>query len=93
MSHSLNFAGLASFSEDRPAIDEEFSNVPVITVKPDELLPGTETKNRYANVIPIPETRVLLNPLSSAGQNSDYINANFVKVRREYFEIRKYVDM
>lgn len=77
-SHVLNFAGLVSFSEDRPAIDEEFSNVPVITVKPDELPPGAETKNRYANVIPMPETRVLLNPRGS-GLNSDYINANFVK--------------
>jgi len=51
----------------------------VITVKPDELPPGAETKNRYANVIPMPETRVLLNPRGS-GLNSDYINANFVKV-------------
>jgi len=75
----LNFGGLVSFSEDRPAIDEEFSNVPVITVKPDELPPGAETKNRYANVIPMPETRVLLNPRGS-GLNSDYINANYVKV-------------
>uniref|UniRef100_A0A2H8THE0 Tyrosine-protein phosphatase non-receptor type 7 n=1 Tax=Melanaphis sacchari TaxID=742174 RepID=A0A2H8THE0_9HEMI len=77
-SHVLNFAGLVSFSEDRPAIDEEFSNIPVITVKPDELPPGAETKNRYANVIPMPETRVLLNPRGS-GLNSDYINANYVK--------------
>lgn len=81
VSHSLNFSGLASFSEDRPAIDEEFSNVPVITVKPDELPLGAETKNRYANVIPMPETRVMLNP-RCAGQNSDYINANFVKVSK-----------
>lgn len=84
VSHPLNFAGLASFSEDRPAVDEEFSNVPVITVRPDELPPGAEAKNRYANVIPLPETRV---PLScargtAAGQSdaAGYINANYVKV-------------
>lgn len=78
VSHLLNFAELVSFSEDRPAIDVEFSNVPVVTVKPDELPQGVETKNRYANVIPLPETKVMLNP--RPGQSSDYINANFVKV-------------
>ncbi|XP_050520396.1 serine-rich adhesin for platelets-like [Daktulosphaira vitifoliae] len=77
--HQLNFANLASFAGDRPAIDEEFSNIPVITVKPDELPSGCETKNRYANVIPLPETRVSLTPKAGAGPNSDYINANFVK--------------
>lgn len=55
--------------------------MPVITVKPDELPPGAETKNRYANVIPMPETRVVLNSRGSGHQNSDYINANYVKVR------------
>lgn len=89
VSHPLNFAGIASFSEDRPAVDEEFSNVPVITVRPDELPPGAEAKNRYANVIPLPETRVPLScargtaaAAAAAGQSdaAGYINANYVKV-------------
>lgn len=76
--HRINFAGLANFASDQNAIDEEFASIPVVAVKPDELPPSAETKNRYANVIPLPETRVhLLN--TKTGGCSDYINANYVK--------------
>lgn len=63
-------------------IDEEFTQIPTVSVKPDELPPGVEMKNRFANVIPIPETRVTL--ASTRGNNPEvdsYINANFVKVK------------
>lgn len=46
-----------------------------------ELPEGCEIKNRYANVIPLPETRVFLNPIDGY-PNSDYINANYVTVRQ-----------
>ena len=45
----------------------------------DDIPAGAETKNRYANVIPIPDTRVLLT-FQEDVPNSDYINANFVRV-------------
>ncbi|CAH0389236.1 unnamed protein product [Bemisia tabaci] len=86
--HRINFAGLANFASDQNAIDEEFASIPVVAVKPDELPPSAETKNRYANVIPLPETRVhLLN--TKTGGCSDYINANYVKgpKREERFYI------
>ncbi|XP_054286262.1 proteoglycan 4 isoform X2 [Macrosteles quadrilineatus] len=77
--HSINFAGLANFSSDRRALDEEFNQIPMITVKPDELPPGAESKNRYANVIPLPETRVMLQTKEGADHLDDYINANYIK--------------
>jgi protein tyrosine phosphatase len=76
----LNFAGLANFSSDRSRLDEEFIQIPSINVKPDELPPDAETKNRYANVIPIPETRVPLKVKPGSVVLDQYINANYVKV-------------
>lgn len=53
----------------------------MVTVKPDELPPGAEVKNRYANVIPLPETRVSLSSTNPCSDSvNDYINANYVKV-------------
>ncbi|XP_014474322.1 PREDICTED: putative GPI-anchored protein PB15E9.01c isoform X2 [Dinoponera quadriceps] len=77
-SHPLNFAGLSSFYNDVNVIDEEFSNIPQVSVKIDELPPGTEVKNRYANVIPLPETRVPLERLNNDA-TSEYINASYVR--------------
>lgn len=79
-SHSVNFAGLANFSNDREALNEEFGQIPMITVKSDELPPGAESKNRYANVIPLPETRVHLQVKDGNDSLKAYINANFIKV-------------
>lgn len=64
-------------ASDKSKTDEEFSSLPQVVVKPDELPPGAEIKNRYANVIPIPETRVQLRASSPEDQ---FINANYVKV-------------
>ncbi|XP_068081749.1 uncharacterized protein [Anabrus simplex] len=77
-SHPMNFAGLANFSSDRAALEEEFGMVPQIAPKSDELPEGAETKNRYSNVIPLPETRVPLTPIEGEPL-SDYINANYVR--------------
>lgn len=79
-SKTLTYNGLIKACENRCALDEEFSQIPVITVKPEELPAGAEIKNRYANVIPLPETRVSLSNNCTDSIN-DYINANYVKVR------------
>jgi len=75
----MNFAGLANCLNDTKAIHEEFALVPVVHARLDELPHGAEAKNRYANVIPLPETRV---PMTKRGSDplSEYINANFVRV-------------
>ncbi|KAL1140038.1 hypothetical protein AAG570_007015 [Ranatra chinensis] len=84
ISNVLNFAGLTNFANDRSKLDEEFSKIPIVTVKPDELPAGSESKNRYSNVIPIPETRVqLVSKNSSKDPIESYINANYVRVDRE----------
>ncbi|BES94359.1 PTPc [Nesidiocoris tenuis] len=76
ITNPLNFAGLSNMANSHSKIDNEYSEVPTVTVKPDELPLGAETKNRYANVIPIPETRV---PLRGPDGEDVFINANFVK--------------
>jgi protein tyrosine phosphatase len=75
----LGFAGLANFSLSREAVQEEFSRVPQVTANVDDLPEGADAKNRYANVIPLPETRVHLSPREGEPL-SEYINANFVHV-------------
>lgn len=75
----MNFAGLANFSTDKEQLYEEFNIIPQVSPKTDELPAGTETKNRYANVIPLPETRVHLT-VKDGDNLSDYINANYVRV-------------
>lgn len=77
----LNVSVLPNFVENRNAIYDEFENLPEITAKPDEVPPGCENKNRYANVIPLPETRVNLKRIEN-DEKSEYINANYVKVNR-----------
>lgn len=79
-SHPLNFAGLSSFCNDVNAINEEFAGIPQVSGKIDELPPGAEVKNRYANVIPLPETRVQLQKLNNDA-TTEYINASYVRVR------------
>lgn len=78
-SHPLNFAGLSSFCNDVNAINEEYAGIPQVSAKIDELPPGAEVKNRYANVIPLPETRVPLQKLNN-DPLTEYINASYVRV-------------
>ncbi|CAG9772961.1 unnamed protein product [Ceutorhynchus assimilis] len=75
--HPLNFQALSRFATNLEDIKAEFEEVPQITARTSELPEGCDTKNRYANVIPLPETRVYLNPIDGY-PNSDYINANYV---------------
>ncbi|XP_060823650.1 mucin-4-like isoform X1 [Bombus pascuorum] len=77
-SHPLNFAALSSFCNDVNAINEEFSGIPQVSAKIDELPAGAEVKNRYANVIPLPETRVLLQKINN-DPLTEYINASYVR--------------
>lgn len=77
-SHPLNFAGLSSFCNDVNAINEEFAGVPQVSAKIDELPAGAEVKNRYANVIPLPETRVPLQKMNN-DPLTEYINASYVR--------------
>jgi protein tyrosine phosphatase len=75
----VGFAGLANFSLNRESVEEEFARIPQVTANVDDMPEGADTKNRYANVIPLPETRVQLSPREGEPL-SEYINANFVHV-------------
>ncbi|XP_075979854.1 uncharacterized protein LOC142979011 [Anticarsia gemmatalis] len=76
-SHPMQYAALANFAMDIESMSAEFAEIPSVTVRPDEVPPGCEDKNRYSNVLPLPETRV---PLKRIGNDptTEYINANFV---------------
>ncbi|XP_060526689.1 receptor-type tyrosine-protein phosphatase gamma [Cylas formicarius] len=77
VSHPLNFPALAKFASNFEDIKAEFEDIPQITARTSELPEGCDSKNRYANVIPLPETRVNLKFIDGY-PNSDYINANYV---------------
>ncbi|XP_071051509.1 tyrosine-protein phosphatase 3 [Onthophagus taurus] len=86
-SHPLNFSELVKFASNTEEIHAEFETIPQVQAKTSELPEGCEVKNRYANVIPLPETRVFLKTLES-DPTSDYINANYVtgaKSERRYY--------
>ncbi|CAD6991808.1 unnamed protein product [Ceratitis capitata] len=76
--NALSASELAKFVERRSSIFEEFRDVPQIIARADEVPPGCEDKNRYANVIPLPETRVVLQQLGD-DDKTEYINANYVR--------------
>ncbi|XP_076338591.1 uncharacterized protein LOC143240282 isoform X2 [Tachypleus tridentatus] len=78
LSHPLDTSSLAVFTSNMEAINQEFKKIPMNMPRVDEALPGTEVKNRYANIIPVPETRVFLKPRPGE-PHSDYINANYVR--------------
>ena len=80
----LTAAQLALYME-KPitSIEAEFRNMSTTsTVRIEELPAGVETKNRYANVLPIPETRVHIRTGDHEPQETleQYINANYLKV-------------
>ncbi|XP_058055636.1 mucin-5AC [Anopheles bellator] len=74
----LTVAELANIIQNKTAIYDEFKEIPNVTARADEVPEGCEDKNRYANVVPLPETRVNLKRLSD-DEKTEYINANFVK--------------
>ncbi|XP_034489152.1 mucin-5AC isoform X2 [Drosophila innubila] len=73
---------LGKFLERRSSIFEEFRDVPQIIARADEVPAGCEDKNRYANVIPLPETRVVLQRQGD-DDKTEYINANYVRGPRD----------
>ncbi|XP_061393678.1 tyrosine-protein phosphatase non-receptor type 7-like [Musca vetustissima] len=75
--NALGVHDLAKFATEKLRIFEEFRDVPQITARDDEVPPGCEDKNRYANVLPLPETRVILQRLND-DEKTEYINANYV---------------
>ncbi|KAH8382386.1 hypothetical protein KR009_003301 [Drosophila setifemur] len=78
----LTAGELARFLERRSDVFEEFRDVPQIIARADEVPPGCEDKNRYANVIPLPETRVVLQRQGD-DDKTEYINANYVRGPRD----------
>ncbi|XP_050679363.1 serine-rich adhesin for platelets-like isoform X1 [Leptidea sinapis] len=76
-SHPMSYAALANFAMDVDSITAEFAEIPSVSVRPEEVPPGCEDKNRYSNVLPLPETRV---PLRRIGNDptTEYINANYI---------------
>uniref|UniRef100_A0A182PV81 protein-tyrosine-phosphatase n=1 Tax=Anopheles epiroticus TaxID=199890 RepID=A0A182PV81_9DIPT len=74
----LTVAELANIIHNKTAIYDEFKEIPNVTARADEVPEGCEDKNRYANVVPLPETRVHLKRVND-DEKTEYINANFVK--------------
>uniref|UniRef100_A0A336M2H6 CSON010773 protein n=1 Tax=Culicoides sonorensis TaxID=179676 RepID=A0A336M2H6_CULSO len=77
-SHVLTVPDLATFVQNKYAIYDEYKDIPVITSRIEEMPFGCEDKNRYSNVIPLPETRVHLQRQND-DEKTEYINANYVK--------------
>lgn len=77
-SNVLNIPSLAAFVQNKNGIYDEFKEIPQVTARVDEVPAGCESKNRYANVVPLPETRVHLKQQND-DEKSEYINANYVK--------------
>uniref|UniRef100_A0A1A9VPL5 protein-tyrosine-phosphatase n=1 Tax=Glossina austeni TaxID=7395 RepID=A0A1A9VPL5_GLOAU len=76
--NALSTVELARFVQEKSNIYEEFRDVPQVTARPDEVPLGCEDKNRYANVVPLPETRIMLQRLND-DVRTEYINANYVR--------------
>ena len=78
-SNVLDYQSLQDFTKNKTSIYDEFKEIPQVSVRVDEVPENCEDKNRYANVVPLPETRVHLQRLND-DEKTEYINANFVKV-------------
>lgn len=85
-SHPMQYPALANFALDIDSITAEFAEIPSVSVRPDEVPPGCEDKNRYSNVLPLPDTRV---PLRRIGNDptTEYINANYITVRNHHLYV------
>ncbi|XP_055931269.1 uncharacterized protein LOC129961745 [Argiope bruennichi] len=77
-SHPLNEKTLANCLKSRDLLEEEFKKIPMNMPKLDSIPEGAHVKNRYSNILPRPESRVVLAE-PSGDPLKCYINANFVK--------------
>lgn len=77
-SHPLNEKSLANCLKNKELLEDEFKRIPMNMPKLEQIPDGAEVKNRYSNILPKPETRVMiLEP--SEDPLKTYINANYVK--------------
>ncbi|XP_063432359.1 uncharacterized protein LOC134714762 [Mytilus trossulus] len=87
-SHPLVYSALTDFSLETDAIHQEFQLIPNETPRLSCVPVGAEDKNRFANVLPFPHTRVKLQKIP--GEDfSDYINANYITGYKE--DLRSYI--
>ncbi|XP_074651513.1 uncharacterized protein LOC141906180 isoform X2 [Tubulanus polymorphus] len=77
-SKPTKFIGLPNFRLDMEMLEDEFEKLYNVMPRSSEVPPGAENKNRFANVIPIEESRVMLKTVYGAVA-SEYINANYIK--------------
>ncbi|XP_065918770.1 tyrosine-protein phosphatase non-receptor type 5-like [Dysidea avara] len=76
-----NAKAAAVATEDNPIenmLAKEFHSIPMNFPRPEELPKGAAMKDRYANVKPNPNSRVLLQKIGD-DELSTYINANYLK--------------
>lgn len=76
--HALTVSTIASFATRRQEIYDEFRELPTVTAHLDDVPAGCEDKNRFANIVPLPETRCFLQPIGGDAR-TEYVNANYVK--------------
>lgn len=76
--NKLTYSGMVNFYSNEEDVIEEYKKIPMTVAKLEDLPPGADVKNRYANVIPFPETRVQLSE-KSEDPSTEYINANYVR--------------
>ncbi|KOB78002.1 Uncharacterized protein OBRU01_03186 [Operophtera brumata] len=90
-SHPMQYPALASFALDVDSMTAEFAEIPSISVKGEEVPPGCEDKNRYSNVLPLPETRVPLQRINN-DPTTEYINASYVTNSRLVVMLTEYME-
>jgi protein tyrosine phosphatase len=69
---------LKDFAKNRKSIEDEFKHIPQVTARIDDVPDNVAEKNRFANVLPLSQTRVMLKRIND-DEKSEYINANYVK--------------
>ncbi|KAF6038152.1 hypothetical protein EB796_003540 [Bugula neritina] len=76
--NTMTLSKLSTRSLEMDYLEEELKSIPSNMPKMCSLPEGAQAKNRYANVIPLESSRVILTSKPRTG-NSQYINANYIK--------------
>ncbi|KAL8582342.1 hypothetical protein ACOMHN_037099 [Nucella lapillus] len=76
-SHPLNFTELVNFALNLEGVYQEFQMIPNKTPRLSVVPAGAEDKNRFANILPIPDSRVRLEG-HDEDEVSSFVNANYV---------------